>query len=810
MRQARGYLILILGLATAALSLAAARSASGSVLPVACDAGALVAAIHSANASGAANTLVLAADCTYPLRAVDNHTKGANGLPVITSAMTIVGNRAVIKRSSNPATPPFRLFFVDTAGDLTLQDLTIRNGQARSGSPGLRGRDRVLCRGGAGAQGGGIFNRGTLTLTNSALRGNSAGAGGHGSSFCVDRYCDDTEGCDGGIGGAGGGIFNRGVLTVTNSAVSDNASGRGGSGGSGYPGGHGADAGGGGGIFNAGTLRLVNTTLSHNEAGTGGTGGHDGKDGGIGGPGGGIANTGTVSLVNSTVHDNMAGSAGYGDCGDGGAMGPGGSGGGIANRGSLTIRSSTITYNAVGLERPISDCDPGLPGVGGGIFNEGGAFTLANSIVDGQRTGEDCSGNLPSTRRYSLGGSSCGADEADPLLLTAAARLAPLGNYGGPTETRALLPGSDAIDRGDPAGCLDAEGQRLLKDQRGFPRRRQAQCDIGAIEFRLGEKLPDAIQCGSVLGPRGTFVLDRDLSCPYNADAPSEPALTVVTSAALDLNGYTVTCARERRLGIRIEGDGTALRNGTVRDCGIGVDIAGSENVVQHMTLIGNEDGVAIERGTANRIESSVARDGTNGFAIATGGNSFTSNTATGNDIGFYLTGWGDPDPHVLSENEATGNGDGLFAEGVVVRMIRNRILGNERDGVHLDESGGTLEGNLIANNEGNGLFFAYCPAYTSNSLTVTGNKVADNGGDGLYLDIRNSDCISTVTDNRVLRNEHTGIHVFSDRYTLFPVTVTENVARGNQMDLADDAPNCAGGVWQGNTFQTASQVCIH
>src|SRR6185436_16343911 len=114
----------------------------------------------------------------------------------------------------------------------------------------------------------GIFNRGTLTLTNSTLRGNSAGAGGHGSTFCLarDKYCDDPEGCDGGIGGAGGGIFNRGVLTVTNSALSDNASGRGGSGGSGYPGGRGADAGGGGGIFNAGTLRLVNTTLSHNEA----------------------------------------------------------------------------------------------------------------------------------------------------------------------------------------------------------------------------------------------------------------------------------------------------------------------------------------------------------------------------------------------------------------------------------------------------------------------------------------------------------------------------------------------------------------
>ena len=57
---------------------------------------------------------------------------------------------------------------------------------------------------------------------------------------------------------------------------------------------------------------------------------------------------------------------------------------------------------------------------------------------------------------------------------------------------------------------------------------------------------------------------------------------------------------------------------------------------------------------------------------------------------------------------------------------------------------------------------------------------------------------------------EDNGIHVFSDAFTLFPATVTGNVARGNQMDLADDAPHCAGGLWQGNTFQTASRGCIH
>jgi len=502
MRQLRGYLIITLALTTSVLSLGVARSASASVLSVACNASALVAAIHSANTNGAANTLVLATDCTYRLRAIDNDHRGPNGLPVITSAMTIVGNGTVIKRSRNPATPPFRLFFVDTTGELTLQDLTIRNGQASAGSPGLRGPDPVLCQGTTGRKGGGIFNLGTLTLTNSALRGNRAGAGGNGAKVCDSPNCDELAGCHGGIGGAGGGIFNRGVLTVTNSALTDNVSGRGGFGARGENSSHGspgADAGAGGAIFNAGTLRLTNTTLSNNRGGTGGNESQDGYDGGMGGHGGGIANGGTATVVNSTIHGNMGGFGGDADCGDGGAMGTGGSGGGVANWGSLTIRSSTITDNRVGPKLHGSGCDHNRAGVGGGIFNDGGAFTLVNSIVDGERiddgesTGEDCSGTLPSTRRYSLGSSSCGDDEGDPLLITGAARLGPLGDYGGPTETRVPLLGSDAIDRGDPAGCLDAEGHRL-KDQRGFPRRRQARCDIGAVELQPGEMLPDAIR----------------------------------------------------------------------------------------------------------------------------------------------------------------------------------------------------------------------------------------------------------------------------------------------------------------------------
>ena len=57
--------------------------------------------------------------------------------------------------------------------------------------------------------------------------------------------------------------------------------------------------------------------------------------------------------------------------------------------------------------------------------------------------------------------------DADPML-------APLGNYGGPTQTMPPLPGSPAID--------SAVASALTTDQRGYPRPVGLGPDIGAVE----------------------------------------------------------------------------------------------------------------------------------------------------------------------------------------------------------------------------------------------------------------------------------------------------------------------------------------
>src|SRR5262249_33972560 len=143
-------------------------------------------------------------------------------------------------------------------------------------------------------------------------------------------------------------------------------------------------------------------------------------------------------------------------------------GGGVFNSGTATLTSCTISGNSANQ--------------GGGLYNQGTA-RLANTIVAGNtgNTGPDVSGTFTSQGHDLIGltaGSSgwAGSDltGTDPLL-------APLGNYGGPTQTMALLHGSPAIDAG--SNVLLPGGSST--DQRGQPRIFNATVDIGAFESAI-------------------------------------------------------------------------------------------------------------------------------------------------------------------------------------------------------------------------------------------------------------------------------------------------------------------------------------
>src|SRR5262245_5702932 len=141
--------------------------------------GTLVWCITQANNAGG-GTIVLNKGATYDLTIVDNTWYGPNGLPAITSPITIEGNGATIQRDP---TALLRFFYVSGGpgvagglsggvGSLTLENLTLAGGRQEGGNSNLGG-------GGLGA-GGAIFNQGTLILNGDTLEQNSVLGGSSG------------------------------------------------------------------------------------------------------------------------------------------------------------------------------------------------------------------------------------------------------------------------------------------------------------------------------------------------------------------------------------------------------------------------------------------------------------------------------------------------------------------------------------------------------------------------------------------------------------------------------------------------------
>ncbi len=147
---------------------------------------------------GSSGANIIDAPGTFVLTAIDNNMPvlfgGPNGLPVITSAITI--RNATITRASG--SPHFRILQVAAGGNLTLNSVTIGGGRTTCSA--------VSCNGGF-ALGGGILTSGTLTLTNSKVRDNTASCSL--SSTCAAR--------GGGINKIGGTLTTTGVSWPTTS-----------------------------------------------------------------------------------------------------------------------------------------------------------------------------------------------------------------------------------------------------------------------------------------------------------------------------------------------------------------------------------------------------------------------------------------------------------------------------------------------------------------------------------------------------------------------------------------------------------------
>lgn len=163
--------------------------------------------------------------------------------------------------------------------------------------------------------------------------------------------------------------------------------------------------------------------------------------------------------------------------------------------GSFALRHCTLKYN-------IADFD-GDGGRGGGVAAAAGSVNLDHTIIAGNSRNfstpvtDDVLGAVDA--RFSLVGDGTGAtinDNGGNQIGTSVSPIDPLLRYslenGGSTVTFVLLPGSPAIDAGDPAAVVGVDGVPLF-DQRGAPFWRVtdgddtggARIDIGAYEAEV-------------------------------------------------------------------------------------------------------------------------------------------------------------------------------------------------------------------------------------------------------------------------------------------------------------------------------------
>jgi CSLREA domain-containing protein len=331
-----------------------------------------------------------------------------------------------------------------------------------------------------------------VELSGLTLRdGNSSGNGGALESHDADLtlrslVVTDNVASQPDAGSDGGGLFSSGPLTIVGSTISANHA----EGGQQLELPEADEPGRGGGVYSSGPLTIMHSTISGNGAGAApGSGG--------GAAGGGVYSSGPLTIVSSTIAGNGAAGSSIGDNASDASHG-----GGVRSLGSLTVENSTIATNAAELG--------GAGGIAQGdhLAETPGEAQLTNTIVAANLEPDlsDLSGTGETHFELAfglIGYSYSTTKETVPgtNLFGVDPRLGPLRDYGGPTETMALLGDSPAIDCGKSGGALT--DQRGMTRPLDFPTIANASggdsADIGAFELQGSSAL--SATCPTALSP---------------------------------------------------------------------------------------------------------------------------------------------------------------------------------------------------------------------------------------------------------------------------------------------------------------------
>jgi hypothetical protein len=292
---------------------------------------------------------------------------------------------------------------------------------------------------GYGGYGGGLYAGfgSRVIIRGSEIRDNQATRSGGGVEvYLASLTIEDSRITGNAAGFRGGGFYQfGGPLEIRRSLISGNTAGNRGGGGLQRQG------------YYAGLPELGEGTLIEDATISGN--GADGRGGGLF-----LASPKPIVLRQVTVSGNTSGLAGGGLFFDYALDPP-------------RIEHSTVAAN-------------GADVYAGGIANDSGEPVVLNHVIvagnQDEQGAPDLSGDFLGT--FNLIGDDAGAS-IDPTdnLIGLDARLAPLGDNGGPTPTHLPRADSPAIDAGDPGFAPPP-----ATDQRGLPRVAGGRIDIGAAE----------------------------------------------------------------------------------------------------------------------------------------------------------------------------------------------------------------------------------------------------------------------------------------------------------------------------------------
>ncbi len=566
-------------------------------------------------------------------------------------------------------------------------------------------------------EGGGLSNDGVLTIVNSTIAQNDAERGGGVRSLGTLTITGSAIWRNNAYYYSGGGVYSAGTATITNSTLSENLA-------------TGNDLGIGAGVFNAGDMLIANSTLAVNTAGF---------------HGGGVSNDGALTIVNSTIVENWAGKAA----------------GGIENHGILTAKSTIVAGNT-----------------GGDVFGVLAAGSTHNLVQDPANSGGLTNG---------INGNILGVD---PLLDGFASN-------GGPTQTKALRAGSPAIGKG-------VNPNNLASDQRGGPFVRGTVVDIGAYQMQSLVLVVDSNSADAEdanYGPGNLTLREAVNIANANPGADSVSFATALRGSIITLGGEEITVDAD----LAINGPGAGLITVSGNNASRVFNFASGVSSLSGLTIAngfvddstsdGHTGGGILNRGTLTVTNATLLRNvATEGGGISNqgvltiNGAMISQNSASsGGGGGVGSRGTLTIINSTISHNRSSISGGGVYTFGAAA-ISGSTISDNLVSGTSYSNGGGvycgggqmslmasTLSGN-IASQGGGGIFVGPHATVAITNSTISGNTARLGAGVFSYGDV-------TLSNSTVARNtasDNTGGIYCSDAGTRSWLTLQRTLVAEN------------------------------